>query len=64
MHRYVYILINCFFYKYFFIIILFFIFLLLHFDIMKTLMPYPMTYTSIICNNVNHSHINKLFATM
>jgi hypothetical protein len=57
MHRYVYILI-IFFYKYFFIIILFFIFLLLHFDIMIALIPYPTDYTFVICNNVNHSHIS------
>jgi hypothetical protein len=32
--------------------------LLLHFDIMITLMWHPVSYTSIIRNNVNHPHIN------
>jgi hypothetical protein len=61
MHRYVYILINCFFTNIFIIIsyfIFMLLFMLLRVDIMIALMPYPTDYISVICNNVNHSHIN------
>jgi hypothetical protein len=38
----------------------FFISLLSNFDIMIALMCYIKNYTSLICNNANHPHINYL----